>query len=70
MFGWNSTKVERHNGDKFTIAVALLHPKSLGNITLRTSNPFDHPVIEPNYLFDDEDVKVLVQGRSIVLLNI
>ena len=42
--------------------VTLLHPASRGTIRLRTANPDDHPLIDPNYLSDPKDFPVIVQG--------
>lgn len=50
----------------FSIAVVLLRPRSIGKVSLKDSNPFHWPVIEPNYLTNDEDVKVLVEGMKTV----
>ncbi|KAJ1522146.1 hypothetical protein ONE63_002457 [Megalurothrips usitatus] len=44
------------------VAVSIMHPKSRGTVSLRSSNPFDQPKILLNYLGDPEDVDVLVQG--------
>ncbi|RZF37890.1 hypothetical protein LSTR_LSTR009990 [Laodelphax striatellus] len=41
------------------LLVALLHPKSKGTIRLRSSNPFDPPVINPNYLKHPDDLLTL-----------
>lgn len=41
---------------------AVLHPRSRGYITLATNNPFDAPKIVANYLTEDHDIKVLVEG--------
>lgn len=46
----------------FTVLPTLLHPRSRGWLKLSTSNPFDQPEIEPNYLTDDRDVKTLIAG--------
>ena len=46
----------------FTVLPTLLHPRSRGWVKLATSNPFDQPEIEPNYLTDERDVKTLIAG--------
>jgi choline dehydrogenase len=46
----------------FTFGPTLLHPKSRGSITLRSSNPFESPVIQPNYLDNQADLQVLLEG--------
>jgi choline dehydrogenase len=45
----------------------LLKPKSRGNITLRSADPHDKPVIDPRYLSDDEGVdrEALMEGLRI-----
>lgn len=45
----------------------LLRPKSRGQITLRSRNPFDYPLIYPNYFKDDFDMKTLIEGVKIGL---
>lgn len=47
----------------------LLHPASKGNITLKSSNPKDHPNIFANYFKDNNDLKDTVQGIK-MLTNI
>lgn len=41
---------------------AILHPKSRGQITLRSRDPLDTPKIVVNYLQEEHDLKVLVEG--------
>lgn len=43
----------------------LLKPNSRGTITLRSADPFDKPVIDPQYLSDGEDREALMAGLRI-----
>ena len=40
----------------------LLHPKSKGEITLASRDPFVHPLIDPRYLAEKEDVRILTEA--------
>jgi len=44
-----------HPFSAFTVSVANLRPTSRGYIRLRSTDPADKPVIQPNYLATDED---------------
>lgn len=46
----------------FYASICLLHPKSRGELTLRSSRPEDAPSVRLNLLGDDEDVAVLRRG--------
>lgn len=46
---------------------AVLHPKSRGYITLNTKDPLEAPKIFANYLDEDHDIKVLVEGIRFAL---
>lgn len=48
--------------DVVLFALVLLNPKSLGTIRLRSVDPRDHPMIQPNYLEKREDVQTMVRG--------
>ncbi len=48
--------------DGYTVLPTLLKPKSRGFISLRSSNPLDAPLIQPNYLTEDADREVLISG--------
>ena len=49
-------------GHGMTVAPVLLQPGSRGRVTLRSTDPFDPPRIDPNYLADLRDVDILVYG--------
>ena len=48
--------------DGFTILPTLLHPKSRGFVKLRSSDPLTNPIIQPNFLQEEEDMDQLVTG--------
>ncbi|VDB94045.1 unnamed protein product [Peniophora sp. CBMAI 1063] len=49
-------------GHFVTIIVNLISPASRGNITLASLNPFDKPLINPDFLSAPIDVKILREG--------
>ena len=49
-------------GHGFTVGAILLHPKSRGFIRLRTADPTDTPAIQPQYLSEQGDLELLVEG--------
>lgn len=53
--------------ETWTILPLLLRPKSSGWIRLRTTNPLDYPLINPNYFTHREDVLTLIDGIRIAL---
>ncbi|XP_046386920.1 glucose dehydrogenase [FAD, quinone]-like isoform X1 [Ischnura elegans] len=48
--------------DGWMVFPMLLRPKSKGWIRLKSKNPLDKPLIDPNYLADPEDVETIVDG--------
>ncbi|XP_012943342.1 glucose dehydrogenase [FAD, quinone] [Aplysia californica] len=48
--------------DMFACEASLLRPESRGTIRLSSRDPFDYPLIDPNYLHRREDVDLLVRG--------
>ena len=53
-----------HAFEGFTLIPTILHPRSRGTVKVTTSNPFDHPEVNPNYLSDPQDVKTIVAGAK------
>jgi len=49
-------------GHGFSFGPTLLRPESRGWIRLRSADPADHPLIQPNYLEAEADLQVLVDG--------
>jgi choline dehydrogenase len=51
-------------GHGFTLGVTVLRPESRGYISLRSANPADYPVIQPNYLSDAQgkDLRLFVEA--------
>jgi choline dehydrogenase len=58
------------DGDGVTLHACCLRPQSRGEIRLASADPLEPPVMDPNYLAADGDLKVLVaglrQGRDIL----
>ncbi len=61
---WNQFYRPYGNQSQFSISVMLLRPKSRGNIRLKSSNPFDKPLINPNYFSEAQDLSKIVEGMS------
>lgn len=51
--------------DTWSALPVLLRPKSRGFIKLKSKNPFEYPLIYPNYFFDPFDMKTLIEGVKI-----
>lgn len=45
----------------------LLHPKSIGQIRLHSTDPFDPPLIDPKMMEDERDADVLAEGLELLL---
>ena len=53
---------EHPNVEGFNMIVSVTHPKSTGTIKLKSTDPFDYPIIDPQYLSDQRDVNDFVAG--------
>ncbi|KAG5339819.1 hypothetical protein C0989_003501 [Termitomyces sp. Mn162] len=51
----------------YALHVYLVRPLSTGSVLLRTSNPFDLPIVNPNYLKVPEDAVKLMRGVRLLL---
>ena len=49
-------------GNGFSCHVCLLRPKSVGTVKINSKDPNDDPLIDPNYLSNDEDMKTMIKG--------
>ncbi|XP_035224978.1 LOW QUALITY PROTEIN: uncharacterized protein LOC118197557 [Stegodyphus dumicola] len=52
------------NDSLLSCEIHVLQPRSRGSVRLRSANPYDPPLIDPNYLEDPKDVEDLVQGMK------
>ena len=50
--------------DGYTILPTLLRPESRGYVALRSNNPFEYPLIQPNFLSKEADVNVLMESAK------
>ncbi|XP_032526853.2 glucose dehydrogenase [FAD, quinone]-like [Danaus plexippus] len=48
-----------------SISVVALQPRSRGYLTLQSTDPTQPPLMEPNYFYDDHELKVLIDGAKI-----
>lgn len=53
--------------DGVSVLPTLLHPKSRGSVSIKSRNPQDHPVIQPNFLSEEEDLHQLIKGGRLAL---
>jgi len=60
---WDAVHANPPSTEGLTIFPVLLHPRSRGTVRLRSSDPDDPPLINPNYLAEDVDVKMLAEGE-------
>lgn len=51
-----------HLGHGYSCHVTLLRPKSRGSVTLATADPRAAPLIDPNFLGEEEDMAGMVRG--------
>jgi choline dehydrogenase len=37
----------------------------MGTISLKSNDPFDHPIVNPNYFEEEDDIRVLTEGMKL-----
>jgi choline dehydrogenase len=47
---------------RYTIIPGITQPRSRGTVRLRSANAGDHPVIDPNYLSEPDDLRTLIES--------
>lgn len=52
-------------GHGFGVNSILLRPKSRGSVNIASSNPYDAPLIDTNFLAEEDDINTLVRGMRI-----
>ena len=55
----------RLKGNGYTLHMCVLRPQSRGEIKLKSAEPEDHPHIQANYLENEDDLKLMVEGFKI-----
>lgn len=55
--------------DAFGMVPVLLQPRSRGRISLKSSNPYHWPRMEPNFYTERSDLTTLIEGIRIVNLT-
>ena len=53
------------SGSGCTLNSYTLRPKSRGSVTLRSANPEDNPIVDPNFIADPYDLKTSAEGVKI-----
>ena len=59
----------QQNKQGFVLFSKLLHPQNVRTIQLKSQNPFDYPIIDPQYLTEEQDVDVILDGKIYVIFT-
>lgn len=51
------------NQTLYECTISILQPQSRGTIKLGSNDPYDPPLIDPNYMADPRDVEDVVEGN-------
>lgn len=58
---------KKHTGGGYSCHICVLRPKSRGTVRLSSPDPMAAPLIDPNFLSDEDDLRRLVKGARLVL---
>ncbi|KAI0226225.1 Glucose dehydrogenase [FAD, quinone] [Lamellibrachia satsuma] len=61
---WSGVHGKPPHTEGFTVFPILLHPRSRGTIRLKSSDPEDDVLINPNYFSETSDIKILVEATQ------
>jgi choline dehydrogenase len=56
---------KNHLGHGYTLHVTLMRPKSRGQLTLQSTRAQDAPLIDPQFLADEQDLATLARGARL-----
>jgi glucose dehydrogenase (acceptor) len=59
--------LEKRIEDTFMIMPMQFHPKSIGYVKLKDSNPFHWPILNPKFFSDPEDVETMLDGIRYIM---
>lgn len=59
---WSAVYQPLADADTWTVFPMIMRPKSRGRVWLRSADPFDKPVIRPNYFAVEDDLRTMVRG--------
>ena len=54
---------------EFIAVLFHLHPRCTGNVRLNSKDPFDYPLIDPNYLCHKDDLKGIIEGNTFLYMR-
>ena len=60
----NKGLTDDHRRKKINAMSIMNKPKSVGTLKLKSADPFDHPLVDPNYLSHPDDLERWVEGYA------
>jgi choline dehydrogenase len=63
--GFMDKGASRQPAEGLSLGAVLLRPRSVGWVRLRSADPADPPLVNPNYLAEPEDARHLLQGLRV-----
>ncbi|KAF5351054.1 hypothetical protein D9756_008218 [Leucocoprinus leucothites] len=61
-FASRKLTLEKAIGSSYSTGLSMISPASRGSLTLQSNNPFDDPLIDPNFFDSEFDVLVVREG--------